>query len=149
MIFDLFFLELLNIRNSFLFRAQELTFKLMTDFFNKRTFLLHLEASGYRHKILLSVNKLCMTHLYPQGNFVSLQCFHLSFKYDIYKDTIFKISIKSSHINFSIIFVQFILFKKINVNINTGVIVIFLKHVIIHSCALFHQTGDTVDEPVQ
>ena len=52
--------------------TQELTFKLMTDFFNKRTFLLHLEASGHRHKILLSVNKLCMTHLYPQGNFVSL-----------------------------------------------------------------------------
>ena len=47
------------------------------------------------------------------------------------------------------IFVQFILFKKINVNLNTCVIVMFLKHVIIHCCVLFDQTGNTVDEPVQ
>ena len=37
------------------------------------------------------------------------------------------------------IFVKLILFKKINANINTGVIVMFLKYVIIHCC----------DEPMQ
>ena len=101
---------------------------------------------------LIFVNKLCMAHLYSQGNFVSLQHFRLLLlnEYDVYKDTkISKISIKSSHINFSIIFVQFILFKKINVNINIGVIVMFLKHVIIHCCDLPDQTGNTIDEPVQ
>ena len=41
------------------------------------------------------------------------------------------------------IFVQFILFKKIYVNINTAVIVMFLKHV------YYLTTGNTVDEPVQ
>ena len=46
------------------------------------------------------------------------------------------------------IFVQFIFFKRINVNINTGVIVMFLKTVIIH-CVLFELTGNTVDEHVQ
>ena len=46
------------------------------------------------------------------------------------------------------IFVWFILFKKINVNVNTGVIIMFLKPVI-HFCVLFDQTGNTVDEPVQ
>ena len=107
-------------------------FKLMAYFyFNEKTFLLHLVASGHRHKISLSVNKFCMACLYFQRNFVFLQ-----------------ISLKSSHINFSMIF-QFILFKKIKVNINTGVIVMFLKPVIIHCCVMFDQTKNTVDEPVQ
>ena len=40
------------------------------------------------------------------------------------------------------------MFKKINVNINTGVIITFLKPVITH-CVLFDYTGNIVDEPVQ
>ena len=63
----------------------------MTYFFNERTFLHHLAASGHRHKIMLSVNKLCMTRLYSQANFVSLQRFRLFLlsEYDVYKSTTF------------------------------------------------------------
>ena len=51
-------------------------------FFNERTFIIHLVASGDRHKIVLSVNKLCMAHLafYPGA-------FFLLNEFDIYKDT--------------------------------------------------------------
>ena len=104
---ELVFLELLNIQNSFLFRAQEKTFKLMTYFcFKERTLLLHLVASGHRHKIVLSVKKLCMTRLCSQGNFLLAFSF-VSFEWiwRIQRHKIFKISIKSSHINFSMIFV--------------------------------------------
>ena len=64
-------------------------FKLMTDFFfiNERTFLLHLAASGHRHKIVLSVNKLYMSRLCFQGNFRF--CLFLLNEYDKYKDTKF------------------------------------------------------------
>ena len=53
-------------------------------FFNERTFIIHLVASGHRHKIVLSVNKLCMAHLafYPGA-------FFLLNEFDIYKDTEF------------------------------------------------------------
>ena len=56
-----------------------------------RTFLLHLAASGHRHKIGLSVNKLRMARLYSQGNFVSLKHFRLILlnEYDVYKGTQF------------------------------------------------------------
>ena len=70
-----------------------------------------------------------MACLYFQGNLLSLQCFCLFLlnEYDIHKDKKIIISIKTSHINFLMIFVQFIVFKKINVNISTAVTVMFLK----------------------
>ena len=60
-------------------------------FFNERTFLLHLTALEHTHKIVLSVNKLCMARLYSQANFASLSRFHLFLlnEYVIYKDTKF------------------------------------------------------------
>ena len=67
---ELVFFKLLNVQNSFLHSAWEYTFKLMTNFFNEKTFSLHLAASGHRHKIVSSVNKLYMACLYFQENFV-------------------------------------------------------------------------------
>ena len=49
--------------------------------------------------------------------FFSFECI-----WNIQRHKILKISIKSSHINFLMIFVQFVLFKNINVHINTGAI---------------------------
>ena len=99
---------------------------IVTSGFSKKSYLLEIPLSN-----LLSVNKLYMARLYFKLNICSqCSCLFVCFlnEYDVYKDKVFRISIKSSHINFLIIFVQFVLF---------------------YCCVLFNQTGNTVDGSVQ
>ena len=90
----------------------------MTDFLMTEHFNFTLTASGHKHKIVLSVNKLYMGRLYFQGDRVALfPCsificfFWMNMTFTNVQHKVFKISNKKFHINSSMIFAYFILFK--------------------------------------